>query len=448
MKTFFQYFLALMLLGIVLIAVLYYPRLDLITGFAAKNVCSCTFEAERDLASVELEDNDFEPVSYAENKVNSDESSAVSTFFGLKKRKAVYDKGLGCTLLPPDAESYERVVHRPRRKALTSKAAFPYGNNSPKDSVFSNVNYRLLETAVNEAFDKPGKKAKRTRAVLVLYKDHLIAEKYAPGFSSQTKFLGWSMTKSVTNAVLGTLVKEGRISLDQDHLFPEWEKDARSKITLRNLLHMNSGLEWEEDYTEISDVTKMLFLADDMAAVQLHKPLVGKAGASWNYSSGTTNLLSGFIRDRFETHQEYLDYWYTNLIDKIGMNSMTVETDLEGNYVGSSYAWATARDWAKFGRLYLHKGNWNGEQVLDEDWVKFSATPTTGSKGEYGGHFWLNAGGKYPNVPKDMFSSNGFQGQYVFIIPSEDIVVVRLGLVEDPEFSIDHFLKNILAAIE
>ena len=447
MKTFFKYFLLLLLLAVVVIAVAYYPRLDLITGFAAKNVCSCTFEAERELASVELEDNDFEPVSYADNKVYSKEHSAVSTFFGLKKRKAVYNEGLGCTLLPPDAEVSERVVQRPNRRFMTSEAAFPYGNNAPVDSVFSNVDYDVLEAAVNEAFDRPGEKSKRTRAVLVLYKDHLIAEKYAPGFSSGTKLLGWSMTKSVTNGILGTLVKEGRISLDQDHLFPEWENDARSNITLKNLLHMSSGLEWEEDYTEISDVTKMLFLADNMAAVQLHKTLVGKPGASWNYSSGTTNLLSGFVRDRFQTHQEYLDFWYSSFIDKIGMNSMTIETDLEGNYVGSSYAWATTRDWAKFGLLYLHKGNWNGEQILDENWVEFSATPAFGSKGEYGAHFWLNSRGKYPNVPKDMFSSNGFQGQYVFIIPSEDLVVVRLGLVEDPEFSIDHFLKNILAAI-
>ncbi|CAM4119263.1 Serine hydrolase [Gillisia limnaea] len=130
------------------------------------------------------------------------------------------------------------------------------------------------------------------------------------------------------------------------------------------------------------------------------------------------------------------------------MNSVTIGTDFAGNYVGSSYSWATARDWAKFGLLYLNKGNWNGEQLLNESWVNYSVTPTNTSKGEYGAHFWLNAGGKYPNVPKDLFSSNGYQGQYVFIIPSKEIVIVRFGLTENPEFDVDTFLKELLNAIQ
>ena len=211
---------------------------------------------------------------------------------------------------------------------------------------------------------------------------------------------------------------------------------------------MNSGLEWVEDYNSISDVTKMLFLTEDMPKIQLNKSLIGEPNNSWNYTSGTTNLLSGFIRDQFKTHQEYLDFWYSGLIDKIGMNSMTIETDLAGNYVGSSYSWATARDWAKFGLLYLSKGNWNGEQLLNESWVNYSATPTKDSNGEYGAHFWLNAGGKYPNVPKDLFSSNGYQGQHVFIIPSKDIMIVRFGLTENPEFDTDTFLKELLNTIK
>jgi CubicO group peptidase (beta-lactamase class C family) len=143
-----------------------------------------------------------------------------------------------------------------------------------------------------------------------------------------------------------------------------------------------------------------------------------------------------------------LDFWYAELIDKIGMSSMVIETDLAGNYAGSSYGWATARDWAKFGLLYLHKGNWNGEQVLNESWIKYSATPTKGSNGEYGAHFWLNAGGIYPNVPKDLFSCNGYQGQHVFIIPSKDLVIVRFGLAENPEFDVNIFLSEVLDAIK
>lgn len=448
MKKTVKYGLLILILAVAFLAYSNYPRLNIITGFAAKNVCSCTFEAGRDLRSIEEGDNDFSPVSYANNKINFDEKSVTSSVFGLKPRIAVYREGIGCILLPEKSTKATPGDHSPNREFSQSNLPYPYGKGIPEDSAFSNINYKALQAAVDNAFDKEDEKLKRTRPVVVLYKDRLIAEKYAPGFSAETKLLGWSMTKSITNAVLGVLEKQGKISLTQDKLFKEWENDARSKITLNNLMQMNSGLEWVENYNSISDVTKMLFLAEDMPEIQLKKPLIGEPNNSWNYSSGITNLLSGFIRDQFKTHQEYLDFWYSGLIDKIGMNSMTLETDLAGNYVGSSYSWATPRDWAKFGLLYLNKGNWNGEQLLNESWVNYSATPTNGSKGEYGAHFWLNAGGKYPNVPKDLFSSNGYQGQHVFIIPSKEIVIVRFGLAENPEFDVDTFLKEVLNAIE
>lgn len=447
MKKFLKYGLLLLVLALVYVVYANYPRLDIITGFSAKSVCSCTFEAGRDLKSIEEGDNDIDMVNYASNKINLEEKSVTSSVFGLKKRTAIYKEGLGCILIP-EGEN-QPIAFIPNRKISQSSLPYPYGNSPEIDTVFSNVNYKMLDLAVENAFDCDGYEQKnKTRAVLVLYKDQVVAEKYAKGFSRETKLLGWSMTKSITSAVLGVLEKQGKISLSQNKLFPEWEKDDRSKITLNNLLQMNSGLEWVEDYNTISDVTKMLFLEADMTKPQLNKPLIGQPNNSWNYSSGTTNLLSGFIRNQFKTHQEYLDFWYAELIDKIGMNSMVIETDLAGNYVGSSYSWATARDWAKFGLLYLHKGNWNGEQLLNESWVKYAATPTNGSNGEYGAHFWLNAGGKYPNVTKDLFSCNGYQGQHVFIIPSKDLIIVRFGLAENPEFDVNIFLSEVLDAIK
>ena len=130
------------------------------------------------------------------------------------------------------------------------------------------------------------------------------------------------------------------------------------------------------------------------------------------------------------------------------MHSALIESDLAGNFVGSSYGWANTRDWAKFGLLYLHKGNWNGEQIFNPEWAKYVATPTAGSDGKYGAQFWLNAGGRYPDVPKDLYSCNGYQGQFVFIIPSKDMVIVRTGLTEDPEFDVNGFLRDILASVE
>ena len=185
-----------------------------------------------------------------------------------------------------------------------------------------------------------------------------------------------------------------------------------------------------------------------MGRIQLEKEVAYKPNTHWNYSSGTTNLLSYILRNQFKTHQEYLDFWYSALIDKIGMHSMIVEIDMAGNYIGSSYAWATTRDWGKFGLLYLNKGNWNGEQLFDQCWAKYVAAPATGSNGDYGAHFWLNAGGRYPDAPKDLYSANGFQGQKVFIIPSMDLVIVRMGLTEDAKFDVNGMLKGILGSFK
>ena len=151
--------------------------------------------------------------------------------------------------------------------------------------------------------------------------------------------------------------------------------------------------------------------------------------------------MFGFIPERYPRSNHHL-------IDKIGMHSMIIETDMKGKYVGSSYGWATTRDWAKFGLLYLNKGNWNGEQLFDASWVDYIRTPTKLSEGTYGAHFWLNAQGNYPDVPIDLYSANGYQGQYVFIIPSKDLVVVRTGLAEYPEFDVNTFLSEVIKAID
>jgi CubicO group peptidase (beta-lactamase class C family) len=425
----------------------YYQKLDIITGFAAKSVCSCTFEDQRKQDVIEAEDNNIDPVYYAKNVINYKEKSVTSTIFGLKKRKAIYKKGTGCVVLPDDNQIDNGGLSAPKRTIIKNDFPFPYGNLEQEKILFKNINNEKLQLAVNNAFDKNNEKIKKTRALLVVYNNQIIAEKYVDGFDKNSKLLGWSMTKSITSAVIGVLEKQGKISVNQHNLFDEWQNDSRSEITLNNLLQMNSGLEWVEDYNTISDVTKMLYLDDDMTQTQLKKALIGKPNESWNYSSGTTNLLSRFIRNQFKTNQQYLDFWYSELIDKIGMNSMIIETDLSSNYVGSSYGWATVRDWSKFGLLYLHKGNWNGEQILNESWVDYTVTPTNNSNGVYGAQFWLNRGGKYPNAPKDMFSCDGYQGQMMFIIPSKNLVIVRMGLTEAPDFNFDNLLKEILASI-
>ncbi len=448
MSKFLKYLSGVIFIAVIAFYFTLYPKLDLISGFSAKSVASHLFITGRSQQQTETEDNDIPLMDLASNKVDLKNKTVTSSVYGLKKRKAVYKKGLGVVLIPHGKEKENLNIPSPNRNIIKNDNVFPYGDLPQRDTIFSNINYNQLEKAVSDAFDSNKEQNKKTRAVIVIYKDHIIAEKYKKGFDKNSMLLGWSMTKSITSAVLGVMEKQGKITLDQSNLFKEWEQDERKNITLKNLLNMNSGLEWEENYSEISDVTKMLFLAEDMSKIQLHKNLKGKPNESWNYSSGTTNLLSGFIRNQFKTEQEYLDFWYSELIDKIGMHSMLIEPDFSGKFVGSSYGWATARDWAKFGLLYLHNGNWNGKQILNKSWVDFSRKPTNTSNGKYGGHFWLNAGGYYPDAPRDIYSANGFQGQKVFIIPSKEMVIVKFGLTEHPDFDTNKFLKEILSTIE
>jgi CubicO group peptidase (beta-lactamase class C family) len=441
-----------LLVLVLVVALLYYgfttyPKLDLISGFSAKSVASGHFLDNRSLELIEKGDNDIPLLDLATNKIDEAGKFATSAVYGLKERKAIYREGLGATLINEDFDVSKPYL-LPKRTKLVNDLSFPYGNNEPKDTVFANVDYAKLKNAVANAFDKTGGKLKRTRAVVVLYKDKLIAEKYDTGFTKDSRILGWSMTKSLTSAAFGVLVKQGKIDIYKPAPIAEWKNDDRKNITVNDLLHMNSGLEWEENYSTICDATKMLFQSEDMGKVQMDKPAQFKPNTHWYYSSGTTNLLSRILKHQFKSQQEYLDFWYSAVIDKIGMNSMVVEQDMSGTFVGSSYGWATPRDWSKFGLLYLHKGNWNGEQVLDESWVKYTVTPTNTSDGKYGAQFWLNAGGKFPAAPKDMFYCNGYQGQTVAIIPSLDLVIVRMGLKEDPAFDFNGFLKGIIDSVK
>jgi hypothetical protein len=440
-KAIFIFIFLLIVLSIVVYT--QYPRLNIISGYAAKNMCSCMYEAGREAAFVEATDNNFPPVDIAEYDIDTVQKTVTASVYGLMKRTAVYHEDLGCQLLVNGAKA-PKIDYYPVPHNCPLEIYYPYGQEDPKDTIFEEVDYNKLNLAVNRAFDPTGKDSLMTRALLVIYKDHIIAEKYDEGFNKESTILGWSMTKSLMATVYGVLEKQGKIDLQATHLFPEWENDKRKNISLNNLLQMSSGLEWSEDYNHISDVTRMLFMEPDAGAVQLNKDLAYPVGGHWNYSSGTTNLLSRYLRNQFRTHQDYLDFPIKELFDKLGMKSAMIETDLVGNYVYSSYGWATPRDWGKLGLLYLHRGNWNGEQILNESWVDYVNTPCEHSDGQYGAHFWLNAGGILPDIPQDMYSMQGHQGQKVYIFPSNDMVIVRFGLNEETQMDFNWMLKGVL----
>ena len=436
----------LLLLVVIIGVVVYlnYPKLNIISGYAAKNVASGVFLAHRSAASMNQYDNSAPLIEIASTEIDESEQSASSTVYGMMERTAVYRDGLGAVLINDDYDPKALTI-RPQRNQPVDTIPYPYGQAAPLDTVLADVDMDQINKAIAMAFAEP--ETQKTRTFLILYKGHLIAEKYIDGFDKDTPILGWSMTKSVLATCYGVLEHQGKLEMDWPAPIPEWKDDERKNITLNHLLRMQSGLAWDEDYSGISDVTRMLFLDSDMTQAQRDKKAIAKPTEVWNYSSGTTNLLSGILKQQFRSHQEYLDFPYSALIDKIGMYSMVMEADIAGNYVGSSYAWASTRDWARFGQLHLDKGNWNGEQLFDASWIDYITTPTANSNGTYGAHFWLNAEGKYPDVPRDMFSCNGFEGQHVFMIPSKDLVVVRTGLAEEPYFDVNGVLSNIVKAV-
>ena len=437
------------LLFLLLGGLLFYlqDHLSLITGTAAKRMCSCVFVADRTAESVINQDNNFSIVSYANASVDKAQKTASATVLGMAKQTAVYREGLGCALVSDGYAAGDlSATSVPALQASLSTAAasnWPMGDKVV-DSLLPAFNPTKLTSALAYAFKDPSLK---TRAVVVLKDGQLIGEQYADGFDKDTPILGWSMTKSITSALVGILVKEGKISIDDPVDIPEWKEDERSKITMNNLLQMSSGLKWEEIYTTVSDVTRMLSLEGDMYQQAISVPVEVAPDTKFYYSSGTTNIVAGLLKKHFDRVEDYWTFPHTALLDKIGMHSAVIEPDASGTFVGSSYCFATPRDWAKFGQLYLNDGVWQGERILPEGWVDYTRTPANASAKGYGAFFWLNADEELADVPKDMYACNGFQGQRVFILPSQNVVVVRMGLTEEGAFDFNEFLKGILAAI-
>ena len=311
--------------------------------------------------------------------MHTSDKSATANVLRLVTRKSSFKEGLG-SVLGLEKEDFKKKYLVPKRSIPDNETPFPYGNAQQKEIIFNNIEYSKLNKTLDGLFDAKN----QTRASVVIYKNQIIAERYADGFDQNSKLLGWSMKKSIAGTLFGVLEHQNRIKVNDNAPIEAWKNDDRKQITIHNLLQMNSGLEWHEKFSGLSDAVKMLYLDRDMTQRQIKARMIGKPNETWNYSSGTTNILSNILRQQFKMHQEYLDFWYAALIDKIGMNSMLIETDLVGNYVGSSYGWATARDWSKLGLLYLHNGTWNGEELFTEKWVKYATTPTPTSDGSYG----------------------------------------------------------------
>ncbi|HTO54169.1 MAG TPA: serine hydrolase [Myxococcota bacterium] len=270
----------------------------------------------------------------------------------------------------------------------------------------------------------------KTHALVVIWRGRLVHERYGPEHGPDSSLISWSVAKSFLHAAVGILVRDGKLATQAPADVPEWQSpgDARRAITLEQLLRMSSGLFWREDYVdaERSDVIEMLFGEGkaDVAGFAASYPLEHAPGTVWNYSSGTSNLISRIAGRALGGGDSTAGFLRRALFEPLGMRSATARCDEAGTWIGSSFVFASARDFARFGYLYLRDGLWDGERILPEGWVDHARRVTPGSAEDlqaYGAHWWL------PPGDEGMFSANGYAGQYLFVAPARDVVVVRLG---------------------
>jgi len=422
--------------------------LPIITGYPAKYLCSAVFVSGREQAEVEAMDLNFSFIKYTRSKVDFQDSSVTSSFLW-GKSKAIYRKGFGATLLRGVSEADLRKIKFPQITRATynqDTIHWPMGNLIP-DTITDIDTLRLSE--ITEKLMDEGGYNGHAFAFMVVHKGIPVVEAYQPQFNAKTRFLSWSMAKSFTNTLAGIMVKDGKWDINQPMNIPEWQADDRKNITINNLMQMQSGLRWNEDYGNRSDVTQMLYCEGDFAKFTYDQPSAFPTGNHWYYSSGSVNLVNYMMRKTIGNDNDYYSFAQEKLFNKIGMPDAIFEVDASGTQVGSSYIYATARDYARFGMLYLQDGIFNGERIFPEGWVKYTITPAADSNGKYGSLFWLNQSKYYPAAPEDMYSCNGHDGQQIFIIPSKELIVVLVGYSPKPdrEMKFNDLLGDVLGAI-
>jgi CubicO group peptidase (beta-lactamase class C family) len=370
--------------------------------------------------------------------VDTAKKEVTATVAGRFASRAAYQDGLGCSIVVDGG----RINSAPA--AETADDTRPAGGSDIAGPSVVEPADEKLRGALDHAFaEAAGGPPRGTKAVVVLHDGRVVAERYAPGYGIDTPLLGWSMTKSVVNALVGVLVRQGRLSVAGPAPVPAWRdpSDPRHAITVEQLMRMTSGLALDETNSGFDPSSRMLFTEPDMAGFAESAPLEAPPGTRYHYSSPSTLILSRIVRDAAGGRAEDVrQFAARELFNPLGMRGVTLEFDAAGTPVGSSYMYATARDWARFGLLYANDGVAGGRRILPEDWIRYSASPTPGSRDGYGAGFFTNRGesdyGRLRvrgGMPADSFFASGTQGQRIVIAPAERLVVVRLGRSQDWE---------------
>jgi len=406
------------------------------TGITAKQVCSLVFvsglEPERSQA---LYTDPLLGPALPLVSVSVDEAAreAQASVLGLAwRQRAVYRDGFGCTLVHGSG-AFDAALSMPERPADSAQI-----DAAHRDAHFDAA---ALDAALDAAFTEDGR---NTLAALVMHDGRIVAERYADGVTHETPLHGWSMTKSLAATMAGVLVQRGLIDIHAQGQVPALAEAGRPEITIDHLLRMTGGLAGYEGNDGTDPTSQMLFTQSDMAMFAATRDVIAAPGARWDYQSGNTILagsaLEPYLGDSPAAVIETVRAW---LFEPLSMNTAILEADESGTQKWSSYMYASARDWARLGQLYLNDGRApDGTQIIPENWAAYVSEPTPGSDGQYGSGFWMFPTG----LPEGTFIMSGFQGQNAFVVPAEDLVVVRLGATNYQRTGAGDFANAVVAA--
>ncbi|WP_290872912.1 serine hydrolase [Aquabacterium sp.] len=357
---------------------------------------------------------------------------------------AVYRPGAGCTLLTPDVDraSWEASAPRsgpvlPPLTAAQRATPWPLGEGAPEPLHAGSAQAQALQQVSDALFDEPAtdpKTRQNTLAVLVVKDGRLVHERYAQGYGPGMPLLGWSMTKTVTALWAGVALGEGLLALDDALPVPAWQGSHRPPVRWRDALQMASGVDWFEGHAGFSDVSNMVFGQPDEGAFVEAKPMAATPGTRFNYATGDSALLARSLKRVLgDDAQRAHDHQVASLFTPLGMRGAFVEADVAGTPSGGSRAVLRPRDWLKLGQLILQDGQWQGVQRIPASYIRFMRTPSPANPG-YGGQLWLHQPADMPpGMPTDVAYFSGLMGQYVVMVPSQKLIVLRMGVSFDKD---------------
>ena len=427
------------------------------TGYVAHNVCLKTFVSGLDPKVVFAEVSGRAGIRQLRHvlrfNIDLDARTVDTSTLGLFRSRAAFHDGLGCIEQHGENEPYLLKSDVEALKAKTPPSLPEIAGPAlvePSDPA--------LKAALDHAFEEPAiPPFRRTKAVVVVHDGKVIAERYGAGIGIDTPLLGFSMTKSVVNALIGILTQQGLVTPSMPAPIPEWRgaDDPRREIEVEHLMRMTSGLDLDETNSGF-DRSSRMYLQDDTAAYAVNARMIAPLGARWHYSSPTTQILARIVRDAAGGPEQTLAFAWRELFNPLGMRNVTLEFDGAGTLLGATNMLASARDWAKFGLLYLNDGMAGEKRILHPDWVDFCAAATLDT--DYAAGFWTNRS-EHPNargrvrlgMPRDAFFASGDLGQRIVIMPSQRLVVVRLGDSVDPTGDIRglaRLVKEVIAAVQ